>query len=147
MPADGGVAAPMTEVVFDLSSDPDAVRDGLHRAFLHPPLCDLAEGDLSSAQIVLAEVLNNVSEHAYAGRIGPIRLMLRQGQDALWCRVEDEGVPMPGGCLPAGRLPSPADLAEGGFGWHLIRTLTRGLQYERAGGVNRLTFDLPAQQS
>ena len=55
---------------------------------------------------------------------------------------------MPGGRPPAGRLPDGADCAlvdlpEGGFGWHLIRTLTRDLAYVRSGGCNRLSFLLP----
>ena len=54
---------------------------------------------------------------------------------------------MPGGFLPEGRLPQTdlpgTDLPEGGFGWHLIRSMTRDLQYRRRRGTNRLNFLIP----
>ena len=45
----------------------------------------------------------------------------------------------------AGKLPDTAleDLPEGGFGWHLIHSLTNDLTYLRTGGCNRLRFLLP----
>ncbi len=147
MPDDGGGAGVMPAASFRMTSDPLSVRDGLRLALQSAPLSLLNPGDRSTAEIVLAEVLNNVVEHAYSGQAGPIRLWLDHEPGRLRCRIEDEGAPMPGGCLPAGRLPDTAELAEGGFGWHLIRSLALDLQYERAGGTNRLHFDLPAEQS
>jgi serine/threonine-protein kinase RsbW len=35
------------------------------------------------------------------------------------------------------------DLPEGGFGWFLIRELTKDLQYVRHEDQNRLTFSIP----
>jgi serine/threonine-protein kinase RsbW len=52
---------------------------------------------------------------------------------------------MPGGKLPEGGLPevAPPDFPEGGFGWHLIRSLTADLTYARRAGQNRLSFLIP----
>lgn len=104
--------------------------------------------EAGALELALAEVLNNIVEHAYAGQAaGPVRLLvLRQG-GTLDCRVEDRGRPMPGLVLPDGRLPSVdgpiEDLAEGGWGWALIRAVTSDLSYERIGGRNRLCFRVP----
>jgi serine/threonine-protein kinase RsbW len=133
--------------LIEMTGEPHSVRDGLRRAMDRPPLAGLSQHDRSTAEIVLAEVLNNVAEHAYALDAGPIRLWLGWSEGRLTCRIEDEGLPMPGGAPPQGRLPRPEELAEGGFGWHLIRSLAVDLAYERAKGMNRLCFTLPAEQS
>jgi serine/threonine-protein kinase RsbW len=129
-------------------ADPDSVRAGLVQLMGLPPLADLEEGDRGMAELVLAEVLNNVAEHAYAGDTGPVEVSLSPGTAGIDCLIIDQGVEMPGGQLPTGQLPggpdtSLDDLPEGGFGWHLIRTLTHDLAYARTAGCNRLRFTLP----
>jgi serine/threonine-protein kinase RsbW len=99
------------------------------------------------AELVLAEVLNNVAEHAYGDAGGKVEVSLQHAADGLRCLIVDEGRAMPGGQLPVGRLPSGldvvlADLPEGGFGWHLIRSLSTNLTYARVEGQNRLSFVL-----
>lgn len=100
-----------------------------------------------TVELVLAEVLNNVAEHAYAEGPGPVAITLTPGQAGLFCLVVDQGSAMPDGHLPDGLLPDAAasleDLPEGGFGWHLIRSLTHDLAYARTGGCNRLSFLVP----
>ncbi|ETX15133.1 ATPase [Roseivivax halodurans JCM 10272] len=103
------------------------------------------------AALALAEVLNNVTEHAYANAPASwIRIDLALDGPSLDLTIADRGSAMPGLVLPAG---SPADLdvaredlPEGGFGWFLIRQLASDIRYVRDGGTNRLTlaFDLPA---
>lgn len=138
----------MPEVAqFSMTSDPMSVRDGLQQALNAAPLSGLSPDDRGTAEIVLAEVLNNIVEHAYATSAGRIRLCLSLSEDRLDCRIEDEGRSMPAGLPPSGRLPDVRELPEGGFGWHLIRTLSSGLQYERQGQTNRLSFSLPAERS
>jgi serine/threonine-protein kinase RsbW len=109
------------------------------------PVQDLAEDDRGTVELVLAEVLNNVAEHAYAGGSGPVEVGLCATPLGIACRIIDRGLAMPNGRLPQGGLPSagPGDLPEGGFGWHLIRSLTADLTYARSAGQNRLSFLIP----
>jgi len=105
-------------------------------------------GSLGMAETVLAEVLNNIVEHAYGpGATGPIELRMQRASLRLKVDVRDYGKPMPGGILPGGGLPSTDPLEasppEGGFGWFLIRAFARDIGYEREDGRNRLTFFVP----
>ena len=106
-------------------------------------------------EIALAEIINNIVEHAYDGRAdGQIRLTASLAEEdqgpVLQFDIQDDGTALPGGMLPPGLPPDlsvPREaLPEGGFGWLLIRTLARDLEYSRQDGVNRLTaiFDLAA---
>ena len=126
-----------------------AVRDGL-RALLDTVLLrSLPEDGRGTAEIVLAEALNNIVEHAYAHHDGEIEISLQLRHNELLCLISDSGAPIPGGQLPAGLLAPAGDLAdlpEGGFGWHLIRSLSNDLVYRREGGRNLLSFRLDTQQ-
>ena len=123
-----------------------AVRKALGSCMQGLAHLELTEDQKTEVELVLAEVLNNVVEHAYQERdIGVIELdVVREGDD-LCVKVLDDGVPMPGGNLPGG-LPhdldslGEQDLPEGGFGWFLIRELTQELQYRRDGCRNHLSF-------
>ena len=103
--------------------------------------CDLR----GRIEIVLAEVLNNIVEHAYAERQGEITIEVSKGPAGIGCRILDTGAAMPGLALPEGTLAphDPDDLPEGGFGWFLIRSLTEDLRYSRQSGMNELSFRLP----
>ena len=105
----------------------------------------LSSEELDTVELVVAEILNNVVEHAYGHASGgQVSLSAAAHRHGLAFRIEDDGVPMPGGALPEGRAPriGPAvnDLPEGGFGWFMIRSLTRDLVYRRDGLRNCLTF-------
>ena len=104
----------------------------------------------SDVKIALAEAINNVVEHAYAGvTAAQVNVRCRLHQDWLEILIFDTGTPLPGFRVPDG---TPAelgttieDLPEGGFGWFLIHTLTSAIRYERSEGCNRLSlrFDFP----
>lgn len=101
--------------------------------------------ELGTVELVLAEALNNVVEHAYGeGERGWISLECAQRPDGLHFTILDEGKPMPDGVIPMGlRVPLPEELEalpEGGFGWFLIQDLSHGVQYLREGDVNTLKF-------
>ncbi|MDG4650291.1 ATP-binding protein [Roseibacterium sp. SDUM158017] len=123
-----------------------AVGDALRAVCLHLRREGIAQALVEDAAIVLAEVLNNIEEHAYAGRGGqPVRLDLRVCEGAVHCVVEDLGLPLPDGALPGERMPpanpaTPESWPEGGFGWAIVRRLTRDLSYASEGGRNRLCF-------
>lgn len=102
---------------------------------------------LGSVEIVLAEALNNVVEHAYSMRDdGDIEICGQVAGGLLLFDITDDGAPMPLGEVPCG---APANLdvdieemPEGGFGWFLIRQMTEDLTYLREGGRNHLSLTL-----
>ena len=98
-----------------------------------------------NAQLVIAEVLNNVAEHSYRGKAGgklQVKLGLRNGE--LEVETQDFGQPMPHNNVPIKREPNPNvpryALPEGGFGWFLIHTLAPNPVYMRRGKTNILQF-------
>jgi serine/threonine-protein kinase RsbW len=128
-----------------------AVRDALAALMAGPILTDVSEEERGTAELVLAEAMNNIVEHAYADTgCGEITLTLWQSEGEVACRITDRGTAMPEEALPIGVLAEhgeAADLPEGGFGWFLIRTLSRDLRYARLGSLNELTFVLGSGQS
>lgn len=127
-----------------IPADAFAVRTALVRMCDALILRSLSEEQRGTVEIVLAEVLNNIVEHAYATEEGQIEITLRRAPESLFCQIVDQGRRMPGNQLPEGTLPpvSPDNPPEGGFGWHLIRSLSQELAYSHSGGRNRLTFRL-----
>lgn len=127
-----------------IAAQTDAVSLALRGLMRAPELAALNADGRGTAELVLAEVLNNVVEHAYARYPGEIELRLTVTPACLHCQIIDSGLPMPEGRLPPGDPPDLGeDLPEGGFGWNLIRTLTTGLEYRRLAGRNHLQFSLP----
>ena len=148
MPPPPDLSAPQDARSLTFTADPAAVRAALGQLLSEAPVQDLPEDDRGTVELVLAEVLNNVAEHAYAGGSGPVEVDLFATPLGLACRIVDRGLAMPGGKLPDGGLPdvAPPDFPEGGFGWHLIRSLTADLTYARSAGQNRLSFLIPLTQ-
>jgi serine/threonine-protein kinase RsbW len=106
---------------------------------------------MGRAEIVLAEVLNNITEHAcLAGNALWIDLHCNLAEAGLQVVVTDQGPPMPRHLLtpplqpPAGPCDLDlSDLPEGGFGWPMIRALTHDLCAQRVDAGNRLSFLVP----
>jgi len=97
--------------------------------------------DLSATiQIVLAEVLNNVGEHAYAGGGGPVYLRATVDTDRFSVIIRDRGMPLPSNLILADDPDGfdPDNLPEGGFGWHLIRTLATEVSHDRLARWNEM---------
>jgi serine/threonine-protein kinase RsbW len=123
-----------------------AVREGL--AAVREALDPLALGteELGTVELVLAEILNNIVEHAYApfDDTGTITVRCTHCSDGLHVRIIDRGVAMPDTRNPLDR-PLPVavdfdDLPEGGFGWFLIANLAKDVAYRRCRGENHLTL-------
>ena len=130
-----------------LKSTPEAVTASLRKIRAHLEDCPTLSQLDGTWEIVVAEVLNNIVEHAYAGDPqGDISLELDFAPSALCANFRDAGNAMPGNVAPAGKaadLDVPTeDMPEGGFGWHLIRMLTRELEYERVEDRNHLTIEM-----
>ncbi len=150
MPDSGGPACDLPVLLrLQIQGTPDAVSAALQALFAGPDRLALPADTGSDAQIVLAEAMNNIVEHAYADRDGLIDVTLWAAPDGLLCRLVDNGAPMPS-VLPGGSLPpsGPDDgLPEGGFGWFLIRALASDIVSQRRDGMNHLTFSIPAKRS
>lgn len=143
---DGGCRAAHKTVSLNFIADPDAVRLALRRIDRSIADLGLDEIDRYTVELVLAEVLNNIVEHGYAGLDpGLVSIRLCLDRLGLVCDLTDHGHPFPDGRPPAPsrRGPDPAALPEGGFGWSLIHQLTQGVSYRREDGCNRLVFVVP----
>ncbi len=128
---------------------PDAVRAALGRVMDALASAFTDESARAAAELLLAEVLNNVVEHAGASESPcAIRIAAMPKGGSVEFVVTDDGRAMPGGRLPEESLPSlstrPAVLPEGGFGWPLIRSLATEIHYSRDAGRNELRFQLDA---
>lgn len=100
---------------------------------------------VQDVELVLAEALNNIVEHAYGDRRdGTVFLHTRLLPDSLTIRLRDTGRPLPFGRIPKTKLVEPSKelgaLPEGGFGWFLIHSLTSAVHYERQDGTNHLSL-------
>lgn len=142
MPDDAFPGA-VTRISLTVQSHPAAVRAALGEVCAALRARALDRDSCENAELVLAEVLNNIVKHAYRGRGGVIGIALRIGGGQVAFRITDCGRPMPDGRLPAGLLPDNRPglpVSEGGYGWFLIRSLSRGLNYRRDGDRNILSF-------
>lgn len=126
---------------------PLAVRDALLRLRqrFQGQVCD---DMLGRAELVLAEVMNNIAEHGGAdpSRVPVIHLTVMRHDTGLVCAITDDGPALPGRITAQQPgLPAADTLPEGGFGWFLIHDLTQQLCYFRDGGRNVLAFTIPPQ--
>jgi serine/threonine-protein kinase RsbW len=127
-------------------ADPMAVRNMLSCIIHQEPMTQVDDDTCGTVELVIAEALNNIVEHAYSGQTGDIEIDVKLENDGLKFTIVDDGLPMPGNSLPPGHrvtLDIEEDLPEGGFGWYLIRTLTQDLQYSRTQNRNFLRFRMP----
>lgn len=148
MPGDPG-SVNRDEQLFDrvFEGTAEGVREAIAATKLRLAVHRATEEEVFSAELVLAETLNNVVEHALNGVDQPkFALRLRWVTRGLEIEIRDRGKPMPGGEPPIGTRPvmpeRVEDIPEGGFGWFLIRELAHDLRYRRLAGENRLTFRL-----
>lgn len=134
-----------------LHADPARVRDAL-TDIRHRFRSEVGEDTLGRLELVLAEVMNNVAEHAaipVEGRIAErpplIHISIVRHDTGLACAISDDGVSLPEECVLPRGLPvmDLSDLPEGGFGWYLIQDLTQALCYYREEQRNFLAFSVP----
>lgn len=129
-----------------LSAGSDDIRKAL--ADLRTRFEPAVDADtLGRLELVLAEVMNNVAEHAADPdcSAGMIHLCVVMHDSGLSCAVTDNGNQLPPDCLKPRSLPAldSLDLPEGGFGWFLIQGLTQSLCYYREEDRNCLAFTVP----
>ena len=137
------------EVSLFFEAEPESVRHALQRLMLELQPHGLDPDLLGAIELVVAEALNNIVEHAHATHQGAISLRARSVAQQMQFELLDQGLPMPGGQLPPGQAAvvdvAVDNLPEGGFGWFLIRSLSQDLRYSRDGDTNRLCFSLALQ--
>lgn len=141
--AGGNLEQARLQLIFP--GDQQAVRGALTKAMNFLRGLDFGQEECGPVELVLAEAINNVVKHAYAGQShGVVELAIEQTGDRLAFTILDDGLPMPDDEAPAGPAHdldcAMEDLPEGGFGWFLIRDLTHDLLYRRVGNRNRLEF-------
>lgn len=98
------------------------------------------------AELVLAEALNNVVEHALPDGDGRIGVQTCQCANGIVICLCDGGAPMPENGLPSPCRPEPGvtmdEMPEGGFGWYLISILADEVTYVRAAETNELRIHI-----
>lgn len=101
---------------------------------------------LSASSTADAEVSEREASDATATQPVLVHLTVTQHTGGLACAVIDDGPPLPDSCLvfPEARpAPELSALRAGGFGWFIIRDLTRSLFYFREESRNVLCFNIP----
>jgi len=134
-----------TSVQMSFLSDTFEVRHSLQALMTDMEGRSFLPEERGTVELVLAEVLNNIAEHAYEERgDGKIELEMMYGDGGISIELQDFGHPMPDGKTPLGTAPGVDveldDLPEGGFGWFLIGELAKDLVYARMGEANHLSF-------
>jgi serine/threonine-protein kinase RsbW len=133
---------------FSVRSGRMAVIEALSKFLEALKPLDLGTEETGTIELVLAEVLNNIIEHAYppSAPEGPIDIRCVHQSDGLLVSITDRGSAMPDGHMPLGELARVdvdlKDIPEGGFGWFLIRHLARDVTYKRVGAENQLEMRL-----
>lgn len=138
---------PAERMQFSISSSFENVADLAERV---SEVCGAHTGEQAESidmlRLVLAEALNNIVEHAYAGATGkPIFADVAFSDGGYEVLLIDEGKPMPGGTVPDGNnvfeIDDIENLPEGGFGWMLINNEMDNVHYERRDGCNVLRLE------
>jgi len=109
----------------------------------------LAEADRHALEIAFCEVLTNIVQHGFRGRVGaPIAVTWEEQAHALVIDVSDSGRAIPQARLDAAGAQTfafdPADidaLPEGGFGLALLKTVFDVVDYRSEDGVNRMHLE------
>lgn len=124
------------------------VTDAVAAAAIRLQEADVDQDSISNIQIVLAEALNNIVEHAYLFKEdGLIDLTLTLNAGTLGIQLKDHGCPFPG--VPPvkmmmGNKTQFENLPEGGFGWFMIHSLTKSIAYSFCEGDNILSLEIAA---
>ena len=125
-----------------------AVREALAKLLdgLTPLSLDVEEA--GTVELVMAEALNNIVEHAYpkGDPVGPIDITCCHALDGRHMTVLDSGRAMPDGRTPLGAAVDTDvafdEMPEGGFGWFLIKDLAKDVTYDRIACQNQLSLRL-----
>ena len=139
---------PFHSVSISFTGAEGGVRDAIAQTLAKLSPLGLSADETDIVELVLAEVLNNIVEHALAQTLNDTQIKITADHDArgLGVIITDEGAKMPNGVAPPPRPPvvdvEMSELPEGGFGWFMIHTLAQEVCYVRKDGRNHLTLRL-----
>ena len=90
-------------------------------------------------RLAVVEAITNVHRHAYGkGEKGPISLEIHREGDSLVAVLRDRGAPFDPSKAGLGKMPSPDELAEGGYGLAILAQVMDELRHRRDGEENEL---------
>lgn len=122
-------------------ADLTEVRVALQRIHDFLIVQDLPPDMVEDLDLVLAEAMANIVLHGKMGTEGVIECKLLLQDRSVDCRLSDTGVAFDPTCAGLS-TPEPMAFSEGGYGWFLIRSLTRNITYMREGPRNVLGFSM-----
>ncbi len=96
------------------------------------------------AQLVLEEMMLNVITHS--GATDPVVMRMASRHNEAEIEIIDRGMPFDPTEVPSsppGDSPSLEDMAIGGLGIHLVRSMVQDMSYRRTDDANHLTLVLP----
>lgn len=96
----------------------------------------VSEEIAGQCELALQELLTNLVDHAYEGNPnGQIAVRMAGNRGQIFIQTEDTGLPAKIKMEDV-HMPDPEDLAEGGYGMAIIRSLMDDVRYETAQGKN-----------
>lgn len=100
---------------------------------------DVPEDWIEGLDLCSVELVANITDYAYAGGAGEIRLSLDIDEKRVILTIEDDGPAFDPLQQATPHVPSTLEAAPiGGFGIHLVRQFASACHYQRVGRVNRL---------
>jgi serine/threonine-protein kinase RsbW len=103
---------------------------------IHAQRVAVPEEIINMCELALQELLTNLVDHAYSGNPNKlIEVMFSITSEKIIIRTYDTGVP-PQINLDAVQMPSPEDLAEGGYGIAIIKSVMDEVNYFTSNGTN-----------
>ena len=130
-----------------LESGPEASGQASHWARVHAERAGLDEDKTYALDLAIVEMVTNIVDYSYKGEAGEIRLDLDVGPAAAVLKIQDRGPAFDPLSVPPPAKPRSVEEATiGGFGIHLVRSMSNGCHYERRGSQNVLTVYFGARE-
>ena len=105
---------------------------------------DLKADVIFSAALVLEEVVTNIIKYAYADEyVHEIHIEASMGEEDLVLRITDDGQEFDVLSAAPPDMDKPIEeRPPGGLGIHIVRSIARHIEYERAEGKNKLVLSI-----
>lgn len=123
-----------------LESGPEASARASGWARVLAERAGLDEDKTYALDLTIVEMVTNIVDYSYKGAAGEIRLDLDVGAARAVLTILDRGPAFDPLSVPPPQKPKSVEEAQvGGFGIHLVRSMSNGCHYERRDGSNVLT--------